>query len=661
MFRGTLHGMLKLRWLLLLSLAVGVLVPARAQSAQPEPVSWEVVAGWDGRFRSGAWFPLAVTISNSGPDIRGALSFRLDGMGQPSYTLPIELPHNARKRVLLPVQSKLNSAGAGRGSLVLRDGTAEIKRERVLLTAIDSFGFVAGVVAPNEPLPELSNLQGRGQPVTLLRLNGAELPERPELLQSFEVLFIADADTEAWTEAQRAALAAWLNGGNTLVVGSAPDVLRGLQSMLPAGWQENGARSSVAALSQGTGFDARPDAEPLAVLSLEPRPGSETLWTGDAGLPLLVRGRYGLGTVLQAAFGLEQLNQAGNAAGLWQNLVQPIGDRLPAWLELRQQSFNAVQNALELPELSLPSILGFVSFLLLYIVVVGPLNYMLLRRLDRREWAYVTIPLVALVFSGVAYVWGNLGRGNAAQINELAIVRVEPGGDRARAISYLTVYSPVRQRYDVGVADDALVGDLDPWDGSGQRLDVHYDEAGVELPGLLIDVGGVRGFSAEHVVAVAPIEAERAPDGNVRLRNTGDTPIDGAALIRGDGMAQAVGRLEPGQEQIVHFDPVDFVQSVGAAGSGPFDRQSVMLQMGDALVLAGPGDFVPAVPDAGAAPGVVVAPGADPDGVPVLDRDDEIYLFGWQPRATVEVTVNGSPASVSGDSLYIWSVSREAP
>lgn len=657
---GTLHGMLKLCWLLVLAFLLPA--PAYTHSAQVEPIDWEVVPGWDGRFRSGAWFPLTVTISNSGPDVRGNLHFQLDGLAQPSYTLPIDLPHNARKRVLLPVQSGLNDAGARRGTLSLSDGGAEIKSERVLLTGLDSFVFVVGVVAEGAPLPELSNLQSRGQAATLLRMGGAAFPEQPELLQSFDVLFLADADTEGWSEPQRAALAAWLNEGNTLVVGGDADVLRGLDSLLPAQWQENGARSGVAALSKGSSFEARADAEPLGVLSLAPRPGAETLWTGDDGLPLLVRGRYGLGTVLQAAFELGQLNGAGNADSLWQSLVRPLGDRLPTWLELRQQSFNAVQNALELPELGLPSILGFVGFLLVYILVVGPLNYLLLRRLDRREWAYFTIPLVVLVFSGAAYLWGNLGRGSEAQINQLSIVRVDPGGERAHAISYLTMYSPVRRRYDVGVSDNALVGNIDAWDGSQSRLDVRYDETGVSLPGLLIDVGGVRAITAEHAAEAASIKAERAPDGTVRLQNMGDTPIEDAALIRGDGMAQYVGNLEPGQQQSVRFEPVDFVQSVDASGGGPFDRQSVLSQMGDTLVLAGPSDFMPAVPDGAFGPdGVVIAPGADPDEQPLLDREGEVYVIGWQPRATVEMTVNGSPARVNGDSLFVWPVDRGAP
>ena len=48
---------------------------------------------------------------------------------------------------------------------------------------------------------------------------------------------------------------------------------------------------------------------------------------------------------------------------------------------------------------SLPDVLPIIGFLLIYIALMGPLNYVILNRLNRREWAWVTIPLLIAVFS----------------------------------------------------------------------------------------------------------------------------------------------------------------------------------------------------------------------------------------------------------------------
>ena len=55
-----------------------------------------------------------------------------------------------------------------------------------------------------------------------------------------------------------------------------------------------------------------------------------------------------------------------------------------------------------MPALALPSIEGLLLLLLGYIVLIGPINYLVLRRLDRREWAWVTMPLLVVGFTAGA-------------------------------------------------------------------------------------------------------------------------------------------------------------------------------------------------------------------------------------------------------------------
>ena len=62
-----------------------------------------------------------------------------------------------------------------------------------------------------------------------------------------------------------------------------------------------------------------------------------------------------------------------------------------------------------------------------YILLIGPINYLVLRRLDRREWAWLTMPVLIVVFAVGAYGIGSLLRGSAVIVNEVAIVRGAPG------------------------------------------------------------------------------------------------------------------------------------------------------------------------------------------------------------------------------------------
>lgn len=641
------------RWLyFLLFCSVLLSFSSTPTLAQDNAVTWEITPGFDGAFKAGAWFPVAITVSNNGPDIRGTIAVELETNQASTYSQTIELPNNARKRVILPVASDNDSAGNVRARITLYNGSSVVRSERVLLNELNNFAGVVGIISDqNGVLPELSNIRNQQQPVTLLRLTSAALPERSELLQTFNVVFVHAVDTTTWTDAQRQALRIWVANGGQLIISGDAGVVRGLGDLLPATWEESGATANLQALGQGTGLRFRADAAPVSVLSLTPQANATAVYTSDSGQPLLVRAAMGLGVVQLAAFSLDTLaNVAENPATLWQTGLRPFVDLPSATLELRSRGFWTLQRAFTLPALRLPSIIGFLGFLLIYIVVVGPLNYVVLRRFDRREWAYITVPVLVLIFSGGAYIWGTLGRGGATVLNELSLVRVLDNGRQGQATTYFTLFSPSRRSYDLSVPADGFLSDLQPgWERQGRSLNIVFAEDRVRVPEMLVDVGGTRALVAEHVVDVPQVEATINGD-QVRIRNRTDQPLVDLALVRSNGQAQPLDELGPGEERTVVFNPQDFVQNLPVSTDGTFDHQAVLSELGDPLL--GSSLTAPMPPPID---GPADENGADLQPAP----QQQIYLFGWQSRATLPVTLDGSPLTGAGDTLYIWSVQEE--
>jgi hypothetical protein len=68
-----------------------------------------------------------------------------------------------------------------------------------------------------------------------------------------------------------------------------------------------------------------------------------------------------------------------------------------------------------------------------YIALIGPVNYLILRRLDRREWAWVTMPILIVGFAVGAYAFGSALRGSSVILNEVGIVRGAPDGTEGSA------------------------------------------------------------------------------------------------------------------------------------------------------------------------------------------------------------------------------------
>ena len=111
---------------------------------------------------------------------------------------------------------------------------------------------------------------------------------------------------------------------------------------------------------------------------------------------------------------------------LWRNLIPRAAAAFVGMGDDRE----IVGAVSELPALALPPIGGLVLLLFGYIALIGPINYLVLKRIDRREWAWVTMPALIAVFAAGAYAYGSALRGSDMIVNEVAIVRGAPGRDR---------------------------------------------------------------------------------------------------------------------------------------------------------------------------------------------------------------------------------------
>ena len=137
---------------------------------------------------------------------------------------------------------------------------------------------------------------------------------------------------------------------------------------------------------------------------------------------------YGLGLVTLLGFdpAASWIGESKASDGLWRRLLPP---RTSGGLVFSDDNM-LVSAVSQLPSLALPPIGGLIVLLGAYILLIGPINYLVLRRLDRREWAWLTMPLLIVVFTVGAYGFGAALRGNDVIVNEVAIVVGRPGRHR---------------------------------------------------------------------------------------------------------------------------------------------------------------------------------------------------------------------------------------
>jgi hypothetical protein len=103
-----------------------------------------------------------------------------------------------------------------------------------------------------------------------------------------------------------------------------------------------------------------------------------------------------------------------------------------------------------------PRLRWLLAWLAAYLIVVGLLNFALLRRLHRMEWGWVTVVAVALVFAAGFYLSSASRRPKSFRLDNLTFYYLDSQSPLAAADYSLRVSAPERRDLLVSVADPAV-------------------------------------------------------------------------------------------------------------------------------------------------------------------------------------------------------------
>lgn len=605
----------------------------RAQSA----ISMRARVGYDGAYRLAEWFPVVVDIANDGPDVRATLEWRLPGrFDEQVFQRLVDLPRGSRKRVSLDVYTP---GFVRNGQLRLLDGTTELLSQDIKLDAIDESVFLIGV-ASSDPalLNSLTSAQiGNFTSAHISHLAPTDIPDSVAAMRGLDAIFLHNIDTAALLPSQREALALWASLGGQLVVSGGPGgqaAAAGLGDLLPVravGDLTQGSLAPLAALAGNTNANLPASA---TLSRAEPQPGAEEMPPGSS---LLFSQPYGAGLVTFTAFDIAALRAWEGEPALWSNVLRQLAPATPG-TGAHLSQFNLLdRGVLKLPSLSLPSPWALLLFVLAYVLVLGPLNYIVLRRIGRLELAWITVPAVVLVFTAGLYVVGTLLRGGSAQYNQLAIVESSEGQARGHATSFVGFFSPRRATYTLAFpATTQVTSGPNQQFLNAQFEPVVVDEAGVPSVQLLADISSVTTFVAESLVELpGQVQSNLAFGANGlsgELRNTGQVAFDDAVVVRGDTFAR-LGTFAPGATAKLENGSMrpNFPNGLNLSQSGVFDRQTMINMLFDRDMLQ------------------FRNPNAPASGL----ETNSVYLLGWVSQPVLPATVNGQPSEQNSLTLYV--------
>lgn len=550
-----------LRVVAAIALVAGLLVvpvPASARRlpavAPPPGLTIEASVLLDGHARVGSWMAIDVRLKNDGPPIVGELRLTGGAQGRTRFGTLVEAPTQSDKTHRLYVQPP----GFGRElEITLVSGASTIATTKAAYAIHDGAQMVVGIVAerPGDVIGDLDLLPNMNnvKPLTV-GLDVTDLPNRVEAWGVLDRLIWQDMDSAQLEEDQIAALRGWVAGGGRLIIAggtSGPASLSAFPDDLlpyrPTTTTDVAPSSLVALLGE-----VPADATDLPALSGELTAGRSLASVG--GQTVAAERPYGTGAVSIVGFDptAQWLTGTRIAEGLWRRLIPTRSAGGGAMADDSQ----IVQAASQLPTLALPPVTGLVALLGGYILLIGPINYLVLRHFDKREWAWVTMPALIVAFAIGAYGFGSLLRGSDIIVNEVAIVRGAPGATEGLAQSYLGVFSPSRGSYQVRVPGGALLSSPINGDflgnGPTASLDVLQGDPS-RVRDLSVGFGSLRTIRAESAVTVPLVQADlRLVEGRLTgtVTNASDETLQAPAVVLGGTVAKLTD-LAPGQSATV--------------------------------------------------------------------------------------------------------------
>ncbi len=568
-------------------------------------IQFDAFVGFDGLIREVNWFPVVFEVFNDGPGFDALIELSNAQFDAGTVRrMRIELPAQTRKRVALPVfASGLNSiwwqARLRDASGKVRAENASMRPKRILSAQSLVMGAMPRAYSSMPSLPDTKLNRPEMQPAVGM-LRPELFPDHPIALEGMNALYLNSARAIELRTPQYESLLHWLHAGGHLIL--AVEQLSDIQGtpwldrLMPGRFESvrnvdldgelhrwlAGSAHSRDRGRAGRGSEAAGADHPAVRLAPDPafeqasllvaagqwREGRVDLEAGRT--PLIIEASRGRGRLTLLTFSPERepFRSWNHRAWFWARLLE-----MPAaWFAEQERKtwygFTSIDNAVgalvdSRQVRKLP--VGWLLLLLgIYLAVIGPVDYLVLKRWNRQTLTWLTFPAYVVLFSAAIWLIGYRLRAGDTEWNELHLVDVLPLGDRFewRGRTYASLYSPANARYRLAAHEAFAACRGESWGSYA---------AGSSIGRSRIEQQGMS-YQAEVFVPVwtsqllvhdwwqpgePPVRLSVQSQGagwQIALENRTDRALGNLFLAWAD-RCQNVGRLEPRQKRAVSIDP----------------------------------------------------------------------------------------------------------
>ncbi len=430
--------------LLIISIIFSVLwdvLPVKASSNQDLDVKINV--GFNGAYKIGYSSPVNVNIKNNLKDIDGQVEIRVPSSPGKymSYVKSVSLQKGSEK--LITINVPISNDNRNKYTVNIYDGHEKIYEDTVTTIASNNVTTFIGIVSDDFDSLSYINTAPASPGVTTItktiKLDEKNFPEDIFTLKAFNILVINDFDTSRLNKSQYEVLKLWVKNGGTLIIGTGSKYNKTL-SLFKDNFIQ-GTQGSVKEISTSKIYELATNGDnknetKLDFLQVKVKDASAVMQ--DSGNVLVHALRKGKGVVGLLAFDLGKApfsNWSNNTEFIEKviGMVNPeiiTGSTTYSIGNYFMNNSYAIRDVVQqFSEMAAAKTSIYYLILFIYILVAAPLSYFILKRLDKREWMWLTVPVLAIVFAALVYVSGTGTRLGKITTNMISYITLDDSGN----------------------------------------------------------------------------------------------------------------------------------------------------------------------------------------------------------------------------------------
>lgn len=440
---------------------------------EEDKIKVKLSAGFDSTYKIGSTVPINIEIENNMKNINGEVQIEMETGSRPGmntnainlYAQPISLPLNSTKKLLMniPINTYITKIKVN----VVEGKNNVFEKEMSISGGLSSDSVLIGILSDDYDSISYVNSVGMANGTTLsaknVKLAETNFPEDTDVLKMFNNIIINNFDTSKLSKNQYEALKKWVTSGGHLIIGTGPSYNKTLavfKDDFVSGTIGNVTNISTKELGGLIAKSNPGNNLQLSALDIKVKDSTPVIKEGD--FILVHKLEKSRGTVAVAAFdfGLNPIANWGQKGTFMEKL---IGATLPSYYSLidyqkgrpsvMMEYLYGVSSAVRnIPELPMPKGKNLIIIFIIYLIIAAPVNYIILKKLDKRELMWATVPIISIAFAGIMYAAGLSTRVTEPIVNIISMINMDSKGT-ASINSYGGVFTPTKGTMKIEAAD----------------------------------------------------------------------------------------------------------------------------------------------------------------------------------------------------------------